>query len=397
VFEIYRPRVKGQAEHPLYESRLIGILGQPGGLITTAAQALDYQFGFKVSETWFYKFLEGALAWIILVQLGVLVLSTCVVIIGPGEGALLQRFGKPAGGVLKPGAHFKLPWPIDRVTRYEADRVHMFTVGIEAEEAHKQQRVLVWGKSHAKEEFDLLVASREQPATNSLGGEQSVPVNLLAVNLPVQFQIKNLEEYAYNYADAAAMLKFIAFSELTRYLVSVDLNDIMAAGRRKAASDLLERIQKRADDVRLGVKILFVGLHGIHPPVKVAPDFEKVIGALQDKAATNHYARAYAAEIVPLARADAARRINEAEAYLYRATALAAASSARFTNQLAAYEASPSVYKYRLYLESLTRGLEGDRKYVIVPTNLHEVITLNLEDKLREDLLDLKLPPSTKK
>ena len=51
ILEIYRPRVKGKVARPLYESRLVGLLGQPEGLITTAAQALDYQFGFKVSET----------------------------------------------------------------------------------------------------------------------------------------------------------------------------------------------------------------------------------------------------------------------------------------------------------------------------------------------------------
>ena len=35
VLEIYRPRVKGKIERPLYESRLVGLLGQPEGLITT--------------------------------------------------------------------------------------------------------------------------------------------------------------------------------------------------------------------------------------------------------------------------------------------------------------------------------------------------------------------------
>src|SRR5262249_24197752 len=52
VLEIYRPRVKGKIGRPLYESRLTGLLAHPEGLFTTAAQALDYQFGFKVSETW---------------------------------------------------------------------------------------------------------------------------------------------------------------------------------------------------------------------------------------------------------------------------------------------------------------------------------------------------------
>jgi len=68
VLEIYRPRLKGQAARLLYESRLIGLFGQPGGLITTAAQALDYQFGFKVSETWIFKRLKQAVLLIILLQ-----------------------------------------------------------------------------------------------------------------------------------------------------------------------------------------------------------------------------------------------------------------------------------------------------------------------------------------
>src|SRR5437879_12811545 len=79
VLEMYRPRVKGKLGRPLYESRLVGLLGQPEGLITTAAQALDYQFGFKVSETWFYRFFEKALGWLLLLQFGALILSTTVV------------------------------------------------------------------------------------------------------------------------------------------------------------------------------------------------------------------------------------------------------------------------------------------------------------------------------
>src|SRR5882672_2788549 len=93
VFEIYRPRVKGKVGRPLYDSRLVGLLAQPEGLVATAAQTLDYQFGFKVSETWFYVLLKKAFKWMILLQLGALLLSTCVVFIDPGERALLERFG----------------------------------------------------------------------------------------------------------------------------------------------------------------------------------------------------------------------------------------------------------------------------------------------------------------
>ncbi|HWI57372.1 MAG TPA: hypothetical protein VNZ22_09110, partial [Bacillota bacterium] len=98
VLEIYRPRLKGKVERPLYESRLVGLLGQPEGLITTAAQAIDYQFGFQVSETWFYRFFMRAVAWLLPLQVLALILSTAVVVIEPGEQALLECFGKPVPG-----------------------------------------------------------------------------------------------------------------------------------------------------------------------------------------------------------------------------------------------------------------------------------------------------------
>lgn len=90
VLEIYRVRLKGKDVRLLYDG-LVGLLGQPEALITTAAHALDYQFGFKVSETWFYRFLEKAFAWLVLAQLGLLVLSSCIAVIPPGWQALLER------------------------------------------------------------------------------------------------------------------------------------------------------------------------------------------------------------------------------------------------------------------------------------------------------------------
>ncbi len=395
VLEIYRPRFRDQAVHPLYESRLVGVLSQPGGLITTAAQALDYQFGFKVSQTWFYRFLERAFVWLVLGQLTVLLLSTCFVFIEPGEQALLQRWGRPVPGreVLGPGPHLKWPWPVDRVQRHLTERVQHFTVGIIEGEEFAEQRVLLWTKPHAREEFNLIVASKDaRGGTNAVEGEQAVPVNLLTVNMPVQYQIADLRAFTYGHANAGQLLQFLAQREVTRYLVNVDFDEIMGRGRRAASEELRQRLQARADAHRLGVRILFVGLHGIHPPVNVAADFERVLGALQEREATNLLAQAYAAEHVPLAEAEAARKVHEAEALRARLTALAAGTAARFTNQVLAFQASPEVYRLRTYLETVSRSLASSRKYVIVPSNTHEVVTLNLEDRIRQDLLDVTLP-----
>ena len=212
VLEGYRPRVKGQEARLLYESRIIGLLGQPGGLITTAAQALDYQFGFKVSETWVYKFLEKALALIVLLQLGAVFLSTMFVIIEPSEQGLLEHFGRPAGGraVLEPGFHFKWPWPIDRVYRYQTRQIQSFIVGEVPDPDLQADRTVLWTRPHFKsregegsEMPGMLVASRGQTARTDTN-EKAVPANLLTVSIPIQYQITNLQFWAYRHANSKA-------------------------------------------------------------------------------------------------------------------------------------------------------------------------------------------------
>ena len=243
VLEIYRPRLKGQAARLLYESRLIGLLGQPGGLITTAAQALDYQFGFKVSETWFYRFAEKALAWLILLQLGVLLLSTCVVVIEAPEQGLLERWGRPVANrdILEPGLHLKWPWPVDVVYRYRSREVHTFHLGFVPDANSDQEKTLLWTRPHYKEEYNMLVASREQgylDPSSAAGGEQVVPVNLISVNVPVQYRIKDLHSYVYKHSDANGLLELLANRALSRYLVNVDIEEFMGEGRLAAAKKL---------------------------------------------------------------------------------------------------------------------------------------------------------------
>ncbi|MCS7337636.1 MAG: protease modulator HflK [Verrucomicrobiae bacterium] len=402
ILEIYRPRVKGQEPRPVYESRLVGLLAQPEGLVTTAAQALDYQFGFKVSQTWVYKFLEKAFAKLLLAQLAVLLLSTCVVFVEPGQQALLERFGKPVPGrqILGPGAHLKFPWPIDKVHLHRTEQVQSFTVGMALEKEKDLPKTVLWTVGHGKED-NFIVASRQLPqvtptaqSTNGAAPRRSPPVSLLAVNVPVQFQITDLIAWAYNNAAPAKVLENIATREITRYLSSVELQAVMSHGRWAAAETLRQRIQAAADQRRLGVKILFVGLEGVHPPVQVAPHYEKVIGAIQQKQAKVLSARADAIKTNALAEARAFQVVNEASAYRLKRELGAAAQAALFTNQLPAWLAAPSVYMERKYLETFVRASAGARKYALLTTNTQDIIQLDLQDKIRPDLLDLAVPAS---
>jgi regulator of protease activity HflC (stomatin/prohibitin superfamily) len=167
----------------------------------------------------------------------------------------------------------------------------------------------------------------------------------------------------------------------------------MSTGRAKAAQELQQLLQKEADDLKLGVKIVFVGLQDIHPPVKVAASFEAVIGAGQENQAKLRMAEAYAARAVPMAHAEASHRVREAEAYRVQTITGALAQAAQFTNQIVAYNASPEVFLQRSYLQTLSRGSSTNTpKYILGATNTDDVLILNVEEKVRRELIDMPLP-----
>jgi membrane protease subunit HflK len=401
VLEIYRPRVKGKVERPLYESRLVGLLGQPEGLVTTAAQALDYQFGFKVSETWFYRFFERALGWLLLLQVGALVLSTCVVFIEAGEEGLLEHFGQRvvSRSPLGPGAHLKWPWPIDKVYRFRTEQIQTFQVGFAEESGQEREQYVLWTKGH-RNETNFLVANRSQfsqEITNGVTGKRTPPVSLLTVSVPVQFQITNLVEWAYDNEGAEQLLEDLGTREVVRYLVGADMGELLSSGLSEAAQALRDRIQVAASERHLGARIISVGLADLHPPVKVAPEYEKVIAASQTEQAKILTARADAIRTNALAGAQAVTLTNEASAERLAHEVGALAQAALFTNQIPAFAAAPAVYAERAYLQTFARATANARKYVLLTTNTYDVFTFDLQESVANSLLNLSVPaPKTK-
>jgi regulator of protease activity HflC (stomatin/prohibitin superfamily) len=397
LLEIYRPRVPGKVARPLYESRLVGLLAQPEGLFTTAAQTLDYQFGFKVSETWFFQLLKENVLLLLLAQFAVLVLSTCVVFVDAGEQAVLEHFGRPVA-TLEAGAHFKLPWPMDKIYRYRTEQIQTFVVGYTPDAQSEMMSTILWSVGHGKED-NFLVGNRaadtvQNDNSDTNGAPKAPPVSLISVSIPVQFQITNVFDWSYQNGDPTNLLQDLATRAVVHYLAGVDLNDVLSSNRLEAAQILCDQIQTAANERRLGAKIIFVGLQDIHPPTKVAEDYEKVVGAFQQMIAKTNTAAAAAISTNLMARAMAFTTNRVAEATRLQLETSAFARAALFTNQIPAFEAAPSVYEQRTYFQTFADATANARKYILLVTNTQDVLIFDLEDKIREDLLNLNVPSS---
>lgn len=152
VIEFYRPRMPGEEERPLPESRLLALFTEPGGVARNVAASLDYQFGFQVSEAWFYHFLERTVVPLLVLMFLAFWLQTCLVVVETEHNGIREMFGRVVSTTpLPPGLYCKLPTPFERIYRFPVEHVQEIVVGGHEAEKHnaKQSEPKDDGHGHA--------------------------------------------------------------------------------------------------------------------------------------------------------------------------------------------------------------------------------------------------------
>jgi len=447
IMDIYRPRLKGRYSRSAFDSRLLGVINEPGGILRSLADAIDYQFGFKASQTWFYKLLEQAIVPLVLFGIITLYLLSGVVVVGPDEQAIIEHFGNPLNDsgqvrLVDSGLALKWPWPIDIAYKYPTKMISEISIGfvpkVDPKTGEVEHRPLLWGEGHYEKEYQLLVAS-PQSGTNTMAG--TVPVSLVIAAVPVQYRIKDLYSFIYNHNEPEKLLESICYRELTRFAASAKIEtsdetgidqSLLGMGRAEAGETLTERIQKAADEEGLGVEIVFLGLQGVHPPTEVAAAYQKVIGAIQQKQSLILQAQAErnmmlstlvgsvekADELYRLAlnyrraedvntpeeidklgkQLDTAfeeakgvifKTLRESQRYAFEKETLAKGTGERFAGQLKAYRAAPEIYVHEQRLAMLEEALDGVRKYVVVADqNDTQVTIIDLQENLAPSIYE---------
>ncbi len=317
ILDLYRPRVPGEVARPAFDSRLLGMIGEPGGLAKSIADAANYQFGFNVSSTWFYQLLQRWLFPITVAAAAVVLLMTSVVIVGAEERVVIEHFGHRPDAPLTAGLYFKWPYPIDISYRAPTGRIREVVIGEAAEEnddghGHDIDEAILWTKAHESvPEMLLLVAAPKSdggPRDRSLSGAndgstdpaESEPVSLLMMSVPIEYRIRSLPQYLYKYAHPEGLLEAVAYQHLSEYASGVELDVLIGSGRVRFNADLKRQLQARLDAQDVGIEIVAAGIRDAHPPAEnqVAAAFQQVLAAEIGAGAVIHAAEAEARKIL---------------------------------------------------------------------------------------------------
>ncbi len=428
VFGAYRPRLPGEAVRPAFDSRLLGWLTRPDSFGKVVAETLNYQFGFEISRSWFYRLLGKAIVPLILLGVAVLIAMSCVVIVPPQRQALVTTFGRvdPETAVRDPGISFKAPWPFASARKYETSRVRSLRVG-SLNDLLRTGAAMLWTNQHTEGQENFLLTAPPLGADAAEAQQAgAVSAGLIGGELVLQWRITDL--LAYTSPDAAARpadyLDAVAESAFASYLTTKDIDTLLTSDRLDAAEELRQEIQQRV--AGMGIEVVYAGLYGLHPPqdAEVATSFLQVVNALLTQRTTVAEARrdrvatlsevagsvdqavaiddairqleslpqgsdrragleAAVQELIDNAGGEAARVIAEARADRWRLALDEQARARSFAFEVDAFRRAPDYFKARTYFNTLAETLPQKRKIVTNTDTGNELplIRLNLEDE----------------
>ncbi|MEP1742355.1 MAG: FtsH protease activity modulator HflK [Kangiellaceae bacterium] len=210
-------------------------------------------------------------------------------------------------------------------------------------------------------------------------------INIVEVDVGIQYQVKNPEDYLFKLGNVESTLEQASESALRQVVGNSNVDAILTTDKERIQDELKMEIVEVLAQYRSGLDVRTVTLKSVKPPREVNEAFEEVNRAAQDAKREIQNAEAYQNEKLPLAIADAEKVKQQADAY--RATVLARANGevARFKQLLPQYTAAPEVTRTRLYLEAIEHVMSNSSKVMLDTEGGNNMIYLPLDQIMKQN------------
>ena len=292
------------------------------------------------------------------VLLGLWWASTAWFLLGPQERGVIERLGRRTEALREPGLNFKLPWPVDRLTRIEGARVRAVEIGFRtsSEGTYSEPPVYEWNVQHrggrleAREEESLM-----------LSGDQ----NMIELSAVVHYRLARPDEFLFRQLDPEKTIRVAAESSLRSVVNQTALDPMLTTGRAELEALVKTELAGRLDRYETGAEVLSVRVQDVHPSVEVVDAFRDVAGAQEEKVRMVNEAEGYRNEQTALARGQAEARLAASEGYRAGRTNRAAGDATRFRLFEAQQRRHAGVTATRLYLETMDEILPGRKKLIL--------------------------------
>ena len=266
--------------------------------------------------------------------------------VGPDEQGVVLRFGKFVK-TTQPGLHYHIPLPVESVQTPKVTKVNRIDIGFRSERDS--------GFSQGGG-----VADVPQESLMLTGDE-----NIVNIDFSVFWVIKDAGKFLFEIQDPEGTVKAAAETAMREVIAKSKIQPILTEGRAQIEIETQEIIQSILDEYNSGIQITQVQTQKADPPDQVIDAFRDVQAARADMERSKNEAEAYANDVIPRARGEAAKIMQAAEAYKQRVVAASEGEASRFVSIYNEYAKAKQVTKDRMYLETMEKVLADIDKVII--------------------------------
>ena len=264
----------------------------------------------------------------------------------PDEQGVVIRFGKFIK-TTQPGLNYHIPFPVEAVETPKVTKVNRIDIGFRSERDS--------GFSSGGG-----VADVPQESLMLTGDE-----NIVNIDFSVFWVIKDAGKFLFKIQDPEGTVKAAAETAMREVIAKSKIQPILTEGRSVIEIETQEIIQSILDDYESGIQITQVQSQKVDPPDQVINAFRDVQAARADMERSKNEAEAYANDVIPRARGEAAKILQAAEAYKKQVVAKAEGEASRFISIYNEYAKAKEVTQERMYLETMEKVLAGIEKVII--------------------------------
>ncbi|MCP4277357.1 MAG: FtsH protease activity modulator HflK [Gammaproteobacteria bacterium] len=260
------------------------------------------------------------------------------------ERGIVQRFGAYTE-TTQPGLRWHLPWPIEMV-----DKVNVSVVNT------------------LKQTTSMLTADE----------------NIVIVDMVVQYQNSDPMAYLFDIDDPVGTLADASESAIREVMGKSVMDYVLGEGRAPIAIETQQVIQAALDEYSAGIMVTKVNLQDVNFPSQVEAAVQDAIKAREDKERLKFEAESYANDILPRARGNGVRKVEDAEAYKAGVVANAEGEASRFVALLAEYKKAPQVTRERMYIDAIEYVYGNSTKVLLDAEGSGNLLYLPVDELIKQ-------------
>ncbi len=307
----------------------------------------------------------GGIVLIALFLVGAVWLATGFYQVDEGTRGVELRLGKYNGNTTMPGLRWRLPYPFEKEEIVNVENINVVEIG------HRNNQ-----KTKMKDESLMLTEDQ----------------NIVDVQFAVQYKLKPIVadapinsavQYLFNNKDPNEAVRQAAEAAMREVVGKSKMDFVLYEGRGDVSARAKKLMQAILDRYETGLTVTDLNLQNAQPPEQVQGAFDDVVNAKQERERNKNLGEAEANNILPRAKGDAARLIEEANGHKQKVVATAKGDAARFSSVLPEYEKAPQVTRERMYLEMMTQVMQNSSKILVDQKGGQNMLYLPLDKILQ--------------